>query len=94
MLLQGAGAQSGNRRAGLRGTGVASALGGARQMDLGSGGLGRGLCASAGSWAVAGCRLPAWTMGPQPPTRRLRKDRQPGSKEGLFILRARMRYGL
>ena len=64
MLLQGAGAQSGDRRAGLRGTGVPSALGGARQMYLGSEGLGRGLCASAGSWGTVGCRLPAWNMAP------------------------------
>lgn len=43
---------------------VPSALGGARQMDLGSGGLGRGLCASAGSWDTVGCRLPTWNMAP------------------------------
>ena len=67
MLLQGARAQSGDRRAELRGTGVPSALGGARQIDLGSGGLGRGLCASAGSWGATGCRLLAWTMAPPAP---------------------------
>lgn len=49
------------------------------------------------SWVLGRLWLPpppALTMGPQPHTRRLRKDRQPGSKEGLFVLRARMRYGL
>lgn len=42
-------------------------------------------------WAAAS--LPG-TWPPQPLTRRLRKDRQTESKKGLFILRARMRYGL
>lgn len=48
--------------------------------------LRRGLCGQLGLGPLrAAASLPG-PWGPQPPTRRLRKDRQPGSKEGLFIL--------
>lgn len=64
-------------------------------MDLGRGGLGMGLFPAAETWGAAGCHLPAQTMTPPTPKMKAQEgQRQPGSKEGLFILKARVCYGL
>lgn len=54
-----------------------------------------GLFPAAETWGAAGCHLPAQTMIPLTPKMKAQEgQRQPGSKDGLFILKARVCYGL
>lgn len=43
---------------------------------------------------LPGCCLPAWTIAPHPTSEGSGRTGSQGSEEGLFIPRARMRYGL